>query len=266
MNQAGPLAGRRIVLTRAREQSRELKEKLEGLGAEVVVLPVIEIAAPESYASLDAAVLKLREYAWLVLTSANGARVLGERLALLGLDAAAFAQVQVAAVGAATAGVLRELGFVVALTPEQYVAEALVGALQERTRGQRVLLLRAQVARDVLPDELRRAGAVVDVVEAYQTVVPAGAAADLALLIEAEQALDAVVFASSSALKHFLALLDPAQQEEARKVRAVSIGPVTSASLREAKWAPAIEARVATAAGLAEACMRLFSRSIPPVP
>ncbi len=256
--EARPLAGRRIAITRAREQASALQVKLEALGAEVLVAPAIEIVPPDSYEPLDTALRNIAQYQWLVLTSANGVRALGERIAALAIPPSSFAHVQFAAIGAATAGSVQKLGFEVALVPEHYVAESLVQALQQRARGSRVLLVRARVGRDVLPDELRRSGMLLDVVDAYQTVMPAGAAERLWPLLCGDTMPDAVLFASSSAVRNFLAILSETQRERPRGLRAVSIGPITSATLREAGWEPAAEAEQATLDSLVEACVRLF--------
>ncbi len=167
-----PLAGRTIVVTRPRQQASRLRTELEALGACVIELPTIEIVPPDSYEPLDSALRDLRSYQWLIVTSANTVRVLAERLTVLGIDFADFSEVQVVAVGSATASALREAGFRVDLVPAKYVAEAVVDVLQDKVAGSRVLLARAAVARDVIPDELRRLGATVDVVEAYRTVIP----------------------------------------------------------------------------------------------
>ncbi len=255
LSDIGPLRGRRIAITRAREQSQELRTKLETLGAEVVVAPAIEIAPPDSFAPLDSALRNIAGYRWLVLTSANGARALGERMALLGLGIPDFAHLHFAAIGAATAAAIRQLGFEVDLVPENYVAESLVQVLRERTRGHRVLLVRARVGRDVLPDELRRSGVHVEVVDAYQTVMPAGAPEQLRSMLGGQPRLDAVLFASSSAVKNFLAILSETQRERPEGLLAISIGPVTSATLREHGWPPAAEAGASTVDGLVEACV-----------
>ena len=131
--------------------------------------------APDSYVPLDAALRLPQQFHWLVVTSANAVRVIGERLAALALDVQPLAQLRCAAVGPATAEAMRSIGLTVALMPERYVAEALAEALTDRARGQRVLLVRAAVARDVVPDALKAAGATVTVVDAYRTVVPADA-------------------------------------------------------------------------------------------
>ncbi|HEY1809330.1 MAG TPA: uroporphyrinogen-III synthase, partial [Acidobacteriaceae bacterium] len=167
-----PLAGRTILVTRARRQAGALADRLRALGAGVFEIPAIEIIPPDSLDPLDAALRDLSPYDWLIVTSVNGARALADRMAALGVGPAAFAHIKIAAVGSATAQALRGIGLEITVTPREYVAESLVEALGEQVRGKRVLLARAAVARDVIPDALRERGAVLDVVDAYKTVVP----------------------------------------------------------------------------------------------
>ena len=163
---AGPLSGWRIVVTRAARQSGGLRERLEQQGAEVLLLPTIEIVSPNSYETLDSVLRKLAEFDWLIVTSANAVRVISERMAEIGLTAESLAHLHCAAVGPSTAEAMQTLGLKVAVVPEQYVGDALADALKDQVRGQRVLLVRAAVARDVVPDALTAAGAVVTVADA----------------------------------------------------------------------------------------------------
>jgi uroporphyrinogen-III synthase len=180
-----PLSGRRILITRARHQAQSLASALEEKGATVVAIPAIEILPPDSYDALDAALWNAKNYQWLVVTSANGAEVLAERLAALKLPTAALDPLKIAAIGPATARALGEMGLHVDEVPKQAIAESLVESLRDQVGGKNVLLVRAKVARDVLPEELRNAGAHVDVVDAYQTVVPVTSADDVRLIFAA---------------------------------------------------------------------------------
>jgi uroporphyrinogen-III synthase len=254
-----PLTGRRIVVTRAAQQSGGLRERLEQRGAEVLLLPTIEIVPPESYKALDDALRQAGDFDWLVVTSANAVRVMGERLTALGLGAKSLAHVRCAAVGPSTADALQSMGLAVDVVPERYVGEALADALADRVRGQRVLLVRAAVARDVVPEALRAAGAEVATVDAYRTVVPADAAGRARATFAAESLPDAVVFTSGSTVWHLLDVLREAGLAFPPQVACVSIGPVTSAALREAGLPVAAEAEVATLDGLADACVRFFA-------
>ncbi len=254
------LAGRRIVVTRAQRQSGGLRERLEKQGAEVVLLPTIEIAPPDSYAPLDDALRQPERFAWLVVTSANAVAVIGERLTALGLTAHTLAHLRCAAVGPSTAEALRVLGLTIALMPERYVGEALAEALADRVSGQRMLLVGAATARDVVPNALVVAGAAVTVVDAYRTVVPADAVERAKAIFEQAPLPDAVVFTSGSTVTHLLDVLRDAQLSFPDPVACVSIGPITSAVLREAGIAVSAESTEATLDGLVDACVRLLGR------
>lgn len=251
------LLGRTILVTRAQHQAGRLAEALEERGAKVVEVPAIEIVPPPSYAELDSALRRLGLYSWLVVASVNTVRALRERMAVLRIDAEEFAHLQIAAVGSATTQALQEMGLKVAVTPPEYVAESLIETLRERVSGQRVLLARAAVARDLIPDELRAGGAMVDVVDAYRTVVPAASARKIRLLFRGPGRVpEAATFTSSSTVTNFLALLREAGVDPPREMRAVSIGPITSRTLRENGFEPAAEADPHDLAGLVEAVVR----------
>lgn len=252
-----PLHGRFILVTRGASQAPKLSDGLRALGAVPVEVPVLEIRPPTTYDSLDNALRNLAQYDWLILTSTNTVRALVERTAALGIVPAASA-LKIAAVGSATAASARDAGFDVALTPKDYVAESLVAALHNQIAGKRVLLARAAIARDVIPDALRTAGAIVDVVDAYQNVLPDAAPAQL--LAALAGGLDAATFTSSSSVTH---LAEAAARSGIAfplpGVPAVSIGPITSQTLRDAQWAPAAEADPHDIPGLIAAIKALFT-------
>lgn len=251
-NQEEPLSGWRILTTRASKQSGGLANPLRDMGAEVVEIPTIEIKPPTSYKALDTALKNIGKYDWLILTSANGVEALFARLKKLRIPFAKLAHLQVAAIGPATQREIEKQGLKVAVTPDRYVAEAVVEALKGKTEGKRVLLVRAKVARDVLPIELRKAGAKVDVAEAYETHVPKVAKAKLNRLFSNDSARpDIVTFTSSSTATNFLALLEKDHWHGLREIWLASIGPVTSDTLRQAGFRPNIEALEYTMEGLA---------------
>lgn len=252
MNSSPPLAGKRIIVTRARSQASSLVTALTELGAEVIELPTIEIVPLDSYEALDNAFRNINQYQWLVVTSANTVRILAERMAAIGMQTSALAGVRKAAVGAATAKAMREQGIEVDVVPEQYVAESLVTALGDQVRGSRILLARASVARDVIPDELTHLEAQVDVIDAYKTVIPPGAAGRLReVFSDSSRMPDAITFTSSSTVKNFLELWKEAGLSAIpRNLPAISIGPITSATLREHGWEPAAEADPHNVGGL----------------
>ncbi len=253
-----PLAGRRILVTRAAHQAGKLSQGLRALGALPVEIPLLEIQPPESFASLEDALKQLHRYDWLILTSANTINAVISRAAQIGINLASAKGLKVAAVGSATAEAARHSGFLVAMVPEAYVAESLVSALGDRVRGQRILLPRAAVARDVIPDALRAIGAQVDVVEAYRNTMPEAAPDQLRQALA--EGLDAATFTSSSSATH---LAEAARLAGVAwpltATPAVSIGPITSQTLRELGWPPAAEANPSNIPGLIAAVERVLS-------
>lgn len=246
-----PLTGWRILTTRASKQSGGLARPLRELGADVIEVPTIEIKPPESYQALDGALRKINAYEWLILTSVNGVDALAARMKRLKVSVDQLKHLQIAAIGPATQKSIEALGLKVAVTPEKYIAESVVEALRGKTEGKRVLLARAKIARDVLPNELKKAGVHLDVVEAYETVVPAGAKAKLQNLFSGKAVHpDIVTFTSSSTATNFFALLGKDTQKALNGVTLASIGPVTSKALRAAGFPPTIEAREYTMQGL----------------
>jgi len=247
-----PLSGWRILTTRASKQSGGLAEPLRDMGAEVIEIPTIEIKPPSNYKVLDAALKNISKYDWLILTSVNGVEALFARLKKLRIAPDQLAHLQVAAIGPATQREIEKEGMNVAVTPDRYVAEAVVEALRGKTKGKRVLLVRAKVARDVLPTELRKSGAKVDVAEAYETHVPKAAKAKLNRLFSNDTSRpDIVTFTSSSTATNFLSLLEKDHWHGLREIWLASIGPVTSDTLRQAGFKPNIEALEYTMEGLA---------------
>lgn len=240
-----PLFGRRIVVTRAREQSSALVAKLRELGAATVELPSIRVVDPDDDGTaLRAAAARLAEYDWVVFTSANAvARVLP-----LIPDARAFGGAHVAAIGPGTAERLHAANVAADLMPEHFIAEALLAAFPEGPG--RVLLPRAAVARDVLPDGLRAKGWGVDVVEAYRTEQ---VAAD-PVTVDAARGADAIAFTSSSTVTNYLAVAG-----EAVPPVVACIGPVTAATARGAGLTVAVESEVHTIDGLVDALVRWFA-------
>ena len=281
---AAPLEGRRVLVTRAAHQAGKLSDGLRALGAKPVEVPVLEIRPPLDCGPLDAAIRNLNAYDWLVFTSANTVRALVERTAALGISPGSAGNSskdlafkngsedpvlkghnlnredtfpKVAAIGESTATAARNAGFAVALVPPDYVAESLIANLADQMAGKKILLARAEIARDVIPDALRAAGARVDVVDAYRNILPE--AAPPLLRAALGKGIDAVLFTSSSSVTHLA--------EAARAagipfpfagVPAISIGPITSATLREGGWEPAAEASPSDIPGLVAAVAQHF--------
>jgi uroporphyrinogen III methyltransferase / synthase len=257
-----PLAGRRIVVTRARDQAGALARALAALGAEVVLAPTIRVVPLADLAPLGAALSGPVPYDWIVFTSRNSVQIVCAELPAWGLSAADLGRARVAAIGPGTADALARAGVAPALVPERFVAEAVVAALAARgtLRGQRVLLPRARVARDALPDGLRAAGAVVDVIPVYETVREPGDGRALATALLAGE-IDVVTFTSSSTVRGFAELVGPAAGSG--QFAAAVIGPVTATTARELGMRVAVEAEVYTVPGLVDALARHFARRPP---
>lgn len=254
----GPLVSRRVLVTRAAHQAGRLSAELRAFGLSPVEVPLLEIRPPASFDPLDQALRNLANYHWLILTSANTVAALVDRARTLSLDLSALAaRVQIAAIGSATAQAADESGLPPTLLPTAYVAESLVEALGPQAAGSRILLARAATARDVIPDALRAAGAIVDVVDAYQNGIPASAPAQLRAALE--QGIDAATFTSSSSVTHLAQVAKEAGISfPLVGVPAVSIGPITSQTLRELGWPPAAEADPHDIPGLAAAVARIL--------
>ena len=260
---AKPLNGWRILITRASGQAFALSEPLRQHGAEVIEVPTIEIASAGSYAALDNALIKIDHYDTLILTSVNGAEVLFDRYNRLGLPIVDMQHLLVVAIGPATARAIQSEGLGVSIVPEKYVAESVIESLRGKLfNNSRVLLVRAKVARDVLPNELRQAGATVDVIEAYETKVPEGAGQRLKEIFANPATKPHIVtLTSSSTATNFLSLLGQERPRLLEDVKLASIGPVTSATLRQAGLEPAMEARDYTMDGLVAAIAEFVARS-----
>jgi uroporphyrinogen-III synthase len=256
-----PLRGRRILVTRAAQQAGRLSDGLRDLGAIPVEVPVLEIAPPASYEALDRTLLEIARYDWIIFTSTNTVSALKTRGDAIGLPPALLSSAKVATVGTATASGAREAGWRVTLIPDSYVAEGLVASFRnEPIQGKRILLARAEAARDVIPDALRAAGGVVDVVDAYRNIIPESAPGQLRRALA--EGLHAVTFTSSSSVTH---LADVARKANIGfpfpALPAVSIGRITSNTLRVAGWEPAAEADPHDIPGLIAAVEKLLGNS-----
>jgi uroporphyrinogen III methyltransferase/synthase len=227
-------------VTRAAGQAEEFSARLREAGAVVLEYPVIEIGPPASWEPVDAAIASLSAYDWIVFTSANAARIFWDRAG------AAVTGARVCAVGPATGRAVEAAGRRVDLVPGEFVGEGALASLRQAgVAGQRVLLPRATVARDVLPDGLREAGAQVDVVDVYRNVLPASPA-------PFPEAVDWVTFTSASTVKNLLVL---AGREVLEGVKIGSIGPQTSAVLRMHELPVTVEAEPSTTEGLLDAML-----------
>ena len=247
-----PLFGQRIVITRTRDQASVLRAKLTALGAEVLEAPTIQItpASDKINTQIEQTLCAIDEYDWLVLTSANGVDAFTARLDAANLDGRDLSQLRIAAIGEATAARLIErLHLRADLVPEKFVAESLAEALLKDTEpGGRFLLLRADIARKALPELLTKAGMIVDEFAIYHTA-PVVALPDAVLAALDEGKVDWITFTSSSTVRNLVELLGP-RRDVLTKVKLASIGPITSATMRELKLNPTVEAKVSTIDGL----------------
>jgi uroporphyrinogen-III synthase len=253
-----PLAGVRVLVGRARHQAGSLSVELRKLGASVLEIPFIEIRKPRSFQPLDSALKDLGNYDWLILTSVNGVEAMWERIGKLRVTKKRWEHLKISAIGPATKRAIEKRGRRVDVVPEEYVAESVVKSLRRRVKGKRILLVRAKVARDVIPNELRNAGARVDVMEAYETIVPKSSRTRLrAALKDPRKRPDVVTFTSSSTVKNFVTLLGASRRTrrpaQLQGVTLASIGPVTSATLRELGLGVDVEAKQFTIPGLVKA-------------
>jgi uroporphyrinogen-III synthase len=262
---ARQLAGRHIVVTRPPAQVEELACRLEALGARVTPLSAIAIQPIEDSTRLDEAIRELGTYDWLVLTSANGVRAVAERLRALGIGWESRRRARIAVIGPATAAELAALGVSADIMPEQFIAEAIVEVLGN-VAGQRILLLRADIARADLADELRVRGADVDEVPAYRTVPIALDEHALQALLEGDRP-DAITFTSSSTVRGLAqGLLEHGRpvHNALQGIALAAIGPITAGTLREYGLEPAIIATEYTSAGLAGALVAYFQPAAAP--
>ena len=259
-----PLNGRKILITRALEQSGEFTARLKKLGAEVIEFPTIEIAPPKSWGKLDRAISQLKSYDWMIFTSANGVNFFWQRLKEKGKHRDLPSSLKICAIGPATANQLNEKKITVSYMPKEYIAEAILKGFERMPiKGKRILLARAKKARDVLPKGLRKMGGMVDVLEVYQTVRPKGGVKRLRKLLS-EERIDAITFTSSSTVDHFVELLKGMDLKKALKDIAIAcIEPVTSQTARERGMKVHIQPKEYTIPGLTRAIAKYFGKKFP---
>jgi uroporphyrinogen III methyltransferase / synthase len=260
-----PLFGRRIVVTRARAQAGELSRELESLGAEVFEFPTILIRPPQDFGPLDDAIGDLDSFDWLVFTSANGVAAFFERLRYHGLDLRAVPRrTKIAAIGPATAEALESAGLNVDAVPKEYRAESLLEEIAgESLVGRRVLIPRAKVAREILPEKLREAGAEVVVPPAYESV-PSGEGADRLRGLLENGEVDCVTFTASSTVENFVGAFGDEAGHLLSSSRVACIGPITADSARGHGIRVDAEATEYTIPGLVEAVAELFASAPEP--
>ena len=258
-----PLFGRRIVVTRAREQASGFVAALAERGAECIEFPTIEITTPESWKDLDGTIRSLESYQWLLFTSVNGVKYFFRRLEALGKDARDLKGVKVGAIGPKTAQAVRQKGIRPDLVPDEYRAEAVVLSFRESgAKASRVLLPRAARAREVLPEELEKMGFKVDVVEAYRTVKPEREKGRVKELLERGE-IDVVTFTSSSTVTNFLGMFEAEELDLKARLKEVvvaCIGPITARTAEENGLPVTLMPSEYTIEGLTNAIVEYFAQ------
>jgi len=255
-----PLLGKKILVTRARDQSSQFAARLRNLGAEVIEYPTIEILPPPSWDGLDRAINGLRSYDWIIFTSANGVNFFWQRLTDKRKNSSFLFPLKICAIGPATAKELKKKGIGVDYVPKEFVAESILQGFRKiMIQGKRILLARAKVARDVLPKGLRKMGAEVDVVEAYRTVKPRGGKKRLKQLLT-DGKMDIITFTSSSTVNHFTELLNENDLKKLlRGITIACIGPITAQTAKKWGMRVQIQPKQYTIAALTQAIADYFA-------
>jgi uroporphyrinogen III methyltransferase/synthase len=256
-----PLWGKTVVVTRSRDQASYLVELLNQAGARCLEVPTIEIMPPADFNPLDAALQHLSRYDWVIFTSANGVRAFIQRLFRMGLDVRALGRAKIAVIGPATADALKQYGLMADVVPKTFQAEGLLEVLTPRLLGgTRILLARAEQARDVLPEGLVQVGMAVDVVPVYRAVPPESVPDEAAEVLK-EGGVDVLTFTSSATVHNFAGLVGKDRfQSLTAGTTVASIGPITTATLKEYDITPQIEPAAFTIPALAAAIVDYFKR------
>lgn len=255
------LKGKTVLVTRARKQASALSKDLRLQGAEVIETPAIRIEPPEDWQPLDRAIESLQHYDWIIFTSANAVEPFMDRMRAAGRGLSVLEHVRLAAIGPATATVLEEHDLRADVVPERFIAEEVFEAIRRHGKlaGRRALLPQADIAREALPELLRKEGVGVDVVVAYRTV-PAREDILLGVELVLKNKIDVVTFTSGSTVRSFFSVVNDKENLRGRFIPA-SIGPITSRALEEQGFPPGIEAEKYTSQGLALAIVEFFTRS-----
>ena len=251
------LFGKKVLVTRAREQASALTAELDCLEA-----PAIKIVPPDSFEQLDKAIENLHSYNWLVFTSVNGVDYFYRRLHKTGRDTRALAAIKVAAIGIQTAEQLKSYGVIADIVPAEFRAEGIIEVLSGLVEpGMKILIPRALVARDILPEKLRGMGADVDVVPAYQTVTGETNGSDIAEQLKNSE-IEMVTFTSSSTVTNLLKLLGSDGAGLIAKAKVACIGPITANTCLENGIEPDIIAEEFTIRGLVKAIEKAYREEL----
>ena len=256
-----PLFGKRVVVTRAREQASDFASLLSDAGAGVIEFPTIKTVEPESWDNLDKAIEQIKNFDWIIFTSVNGVKFFVKHLKEIGRDIRALAGLKICCIGPKTAEAVENLGLIVDVVPKEYRAESIIDELSaEGLEGKKILIPRAKVAREVLPEKMTEQGAEVTIAETYVTIRPEEAKAEVRRLFE-EEKIDVVTFTSSSTVKNFVEMWDSSEDAKAllNGVTIASIGPITSETARSYGLEPGIEPTDYTTAALCQSIADHFT-------
>lgn len=247
-----PLFGKKILITRARSQASKLNKKLSELGADCVEIPAIKIVEPtDNYKVVDSAIDKINEYDFIIFTSENGVSSFFKRLRIKNLDSRSLSNAKIAAIGSTTAESLSKYGIIADFVPKEFIAEAIVDLLKDIVKDKKILIPRAEEAREILPQKLIEYGAKVEIVPVYKTI---SAIKDDVKLDD----IDLVTFTSSSTVKN---LLNTVGAETLKNKKTAAIGPVTAATLKDFGIEVNIIAEEYTIDGLVNAIFNYFSHN-----
>jgi uroporphyrinogen III methyltransferase/synthase len=256
------VSGKRIVVTRPRTQAGQLSRRLSDLGAEVIEFPTIAIEPPVDYAPMDRAIAQLNRYDWLFFTSINGVQSFFDRLRHFGNDSQDLEHLKVVAIGPETAGCLKDEGVHVYLVPSKYQAEGILECLDStEIRGGQILMPRAAKAREILPETLRQWGAIVDVVQAYRTVLPQDS--QFAWRQLSEKQIDVITFTSSSTVENFMGLVEGEDLKRiSQGIIFACIGPITARTARDCGLRVDIVSSEYTIRGLVGAIVKFYESPV----
>ncbi len=253
-----PLFGKKIVITRTEEQSEELQVLLKDLGANVITLPMIKIVPPSDYSALDSAIEGIDRYDWMIFTSVNGVKFFFSRLKEKKGDVRELKGIKIMAIGPRTREEIERQNISVDAMPEKFIAESVVSLFGEDIKNKKILLPRARIARDVIPVELRKKGAHVDVVTAYETVLPDIKRGEIQSIFRKDR-VEVVIFTSSSTVRNFVAIAGVKNLHGMLKgVKVACIGPVTEKTAKECGIKVDIVPEVYTMEGLVNAISDYF--------
>ena len=228
-----PLFGKKILVTRTRQQASSLTQKIEELGGEAIEFPTIEIVHPNSFDDIDGALGEIEKYQWIIFTSVNGVNSFFQRMKKLDFDIRLLHHARLCAIGPVTAKTLEDMGFNIEYVPEVFKAEELAEGLKNKiAKGDRVLLPRADIAREILVDELNKLGAEVDNIHVYKTIIPEQSSDQLQKNLENN--IDVITFTSSSTVNNFIEILGKDNLAQLSGIKLAAIGPVTEETAHKA--------------------------------